>query len=164
MYCPRCNTENESEQKYCRRCGLPLAGVRRALDGRAEEALAEYKKGGGALSAAAVILTVCVLVALLNFFLSSEPRGYGVLINLLVGLLVTLPMIVSGLARVSRAERLLRDNGEDSATPQIREQTNGAESLPPAGQKIDPLEERMSGRNSVTEHTTVKLKRGAERR
>ena len=83
MYCPRCNTQNESEQKYCRQCGLPLTSIGLALEGRIDEALLEYQKGGGALSAAAVILMVCVLVALLNFFLSSEPRSYGVLINLI---------------------------------------------------------------------------------
>lgn len=160
MYCPRCNTENESEQKYCRQCGLQLIGIRLALEGRAEEALTEYKKGGGALSAAAVILMVCVLVALLNFFLSSEPRSYGVLINLLIGVLVALPMVIAGLVRVSRAGRLL---SEDSAPPLINKQTDGPEFLPPASHKIDPLAEGWSRPGSVTEQTTHKLKRGAER-
>ena len=160
MYCPRCNTQNEWEQKYCRRCGLPLGGIRLGLEGHTEEALSNYKKGGGALSAGNIILVVCVSVALLNFFLSSGPRNYGVLVNLLIGLLVGLPMIIIGLVRVSRAERLLK--GEGFAAPLIREKTDGAEFLPPAGHKIDPLAESLSPSASVTEQTTLKLKRGTE--
>lgn len=164
MYCPRCNTQNESKQKYCRQCGLPIIGIQLALEGRIDEALAEYKKGGGALSAAAVILMVCVLVALLNFFLSSEPRSYGMLINLLIGVLVALPMLIAGLVRVSRAGRLMRDKDEDVAIPLKEKQTDDPKFLPPASHKIDPLAEGWSRQASVTEHTTHKLKRGAERR
>ena len=160
MFCPRCNTQNESEQKYCRQCGLPLSSIRLALEGRAEEALSKYKKGGRALSAGTIILIVCVLIALLNFFLSSEPRNYGVLINLLIGLLVALPMIITGLVRVSRAERLLKD--KDLAIHLIRGQTDESALLPPASHKIDPLAESLSVQNSVTEQTTLKLERGAE--
>lgn len=156
MFCPLCNTQNESEQGYCRQCGLSLSSVRLAISGRAEEALSRYKKGGGALSAGAMILAVCVLIALLNFFLSSGPRNYGVLINLLIGLLVALPMIVSGMMRVSRAGGLLKD--EDIAVRQISERTDNPTSLPPGTRQIDPLAESSSARNSVTEQTTLKLK------
>ena len=162
MFCPRCNTQNESEQKYCRQCGLPLGSIRVALEGHAEEAFSKYQKGGGALSAGAITLIVCVLIALLNSFLSSEPRNYGALINLLIGLLVALPLIITGLVRLSRAERLLK--GKDLAIPLIRGQTDEPELLPPASHKIDPLAESMSAQNSVTEQTTLKLKRGAEHR
>lgn len=161
MYCPRCNTQNESEQTYCRQCGLQLGGVRLALEGRAAEAASQYKKGGGALSAGALILTVCVLVALLNFFWSSEPRNYGILINLLVGLLVATPIIVAGLVRVSRAERLLKDKvsgGSLTGRP-----THGPASLNPASHQNHIPVESSSSPNSVTEQTTLKLKRGAER-
>lgn len=156
MFCPLCDTQNESEQGYCRRCGLSLSSVRLAVNGRAEEALSTYKKGGSALSAGAMILAVCVLIALLNFFLSSGPRNYGMLINLLVGLLVALPIIISGMVRVSRAGGLLKD--EDVAVRQIRRQTDEPASLPPGTRRIDPLAESSSARNSVTEQTTLKLK------
>lgn len=156
MFCPLCNTQNESEQGYCRQCGLSLSSVRLAISGRAEEALSRYKKGGGALSAGAMILAVCVLIALLNFFLSSGPRNYGMLINLLIGLLVALPMIVSGMMRVSRAGGLLKD--EDIAVRQISGRTDNPASLPPGTRQIDPLAESSSARNSVTEQTTLKLK------
>ena len=160
MYCPRCNIQNKSEEKYCRQCGLPLGSVRLALEGRAEEATSQYKKGGGSLSAGAIILTVCVLIALLNFFLSSEPRNYGVLINLLIGLLVALPMIVAGLVRVSRAERLLKDKG--LAISLVGKQTDEPALLSPADHQNDLPVESLSSPNSVTEQGTLKLKRGAE--
>ena len=157
MFCPLCNTQNEAERGYCRQCGLSLSGVRLAVVGRAEEALSRYKKGGGALTAGAIVLIVCVLIALLNFFLSSEPRNYGTMINLLIGLLVALPMIIGGMVRVSRAEGLLKD--EDLAIRQIREQTGGPASLPSGTRKIDHSAESPSARNSVTEQSTLKLNR-----
>ena len=157
MFCPLCNTENESEQGYCRQCGLPLSGVRLAISGRAEEALSRYKKGSGALSAGAITLLVCVLIALLNFFLSSESRNYGTLVNLLIGLVVALPLIIIGMVRVSRAEGLLKD--EEFAIHQLRGQTYKPASLPSDTRRIVPLAESPSARNSVTEQTTVKLKR-----
>lgn len=162
MYCPRCNTQNEPEQAYCRHCGLSLSGVRLAIEGRAEETLSGYKKGAGAISAGAMILVVCVLIALLNLFLSSEPRNYGVLINLLIGLLVALPMIITGVVRVSRAGRLL--TGKDSAAHLIREQTDEPALLTSDTRRIAPLAEGLSAHNSVTEQTTLKLKRGKEPR
>lgn len=156
MFCPLCNTENEAGRGYCRQCGLSLGGVRLAVSGRAGEALSRYKKGGGVLSAGAVVLAVCVLIAVLNFFLSSEPRNYGTLINLLVGLIVALPMIIIGMARLSRAGTLLKDDG--ATTGQIKGRAGEPASLPPETRRIAPLAESSSAGNTVTEQTTLKLK------
>lgn len=158
MFCPLCSTENEAGRGYCRQCGLPLGGVRLAVSGRAGEALSRYRQGGGALSAGAVVLAVCVLVAVLNFFLSSEPRNYGTLINLFVGLVVALPMIIIGMARLSRAGALLKDDGAPNG--QIRGQAGEPASLPPGTRKIDPLAASSSAGDTVTEQTTLKLRRG----
>jgi hypothetical protein len=157
MFCPLCNTLNESEQAYCRQCGLSLGGVRLAISGRAGEALSRYQKGGGALSAGAVVLVVCVLIAVLNFFLSSEPRNYGTLINLLVGLVVALPLIIVGAARVSRAGALLKDDGATAG--QIRGPAGEPASLPPETRRIDPPAESPAAGNTVTEQTTLELNR-----
>lgn len=158
MFCPLCSTHNESQQGYCRQCGLSLGGVRLAVSGRAEEALSRYKKGGGALSGGTIVLIVCVLIALMNFFLSSGPRNYGVLINLLIGLLVALPLIISGMVRVSRAGGLLKD--EDLAIRQMRGQTDEPAPLPPGTGRIVPPAGSSSAGDSVTEQTTLRLKRG----
>lgn len=160
MFCPLCNTENEAGRGYCRQCGLSLGGVSLAVSGRAGEALSRYKKGAGALSAGALVLVICVTIAVLNFFLSSEPRNYGTLINLLVGLVVALPMIIVGTARVSRAGALLKDDKDDGATHQIRGRADEPASLPPGTRKLDPLAESPSAANTVTEQTTLKLRKG----
>jgi hypothetical protein len=161
MFCPICSTQNEAGRGYCRQCGLSLGGVRLAVSGRAGEALSRYKKGGGALSAGAAVLVVCVLIAILNFFLSSEPRNYGTLINLLVGLAVALPMIIVGMARLSRAGAALNDG--DATAGQVRGQVGEPASLPPDTRKLDPvaegLAESLTAGNTVTEQTTLKLKR-----
>lgn len=157
MFCPLCSTENEAGRGYCRQCGLPLGGVRLAISGRAGEALSRYKQGGGALSAGAVVLAVCVLVAVLNLFLSSEPRNYGTLINLLVGLVVALPVIVIGMARVSRAGALLKDDGATAG--QIRGQAEHPTSLPPDARTVALPADRSPAGSTVTEQTTLKLRR-----
>lgn len=157
MFCPRCSIQNETEQEYCRQCGLALSRIRLAISGRAGEALSRYKKGSGALSTGTIILIVCILIALLNFFLSSEPRNYGMLLNLLLGLLVALPMIISGLIRVSRAGGLLK--GQDPAVQRMRGQPGEPASLPPDTGKIHPSAASSATRNSITEQTTIKLKR-----
>jgi len=33
IFCPRCATENASDQSYCRQCGLGLSGIQWVLDG-----------------------------------------------------------------------------------------------------------------------------------
>jgi hypothetical protein len=158
MFCPLCSTENEAGQGYCRQCGLSLGGVRLAVSGRAGEALSRYKKGGGALSAGAVVLAVCVMVAILNFFLSSEPRNFGTLINLLVGLAVALPMIIVGAARVSRAGAMLK--GDGATDGQISGRAGEFAALPPETRHSDPVAGSPSAANTVTEQTTLKLRRG----
>jgi zinc ribbon protein len=39
MFCPNCGSENDQQKSYCRHCGLPLAAVRLAVDGRVDEAI-----------------------------------------------------------------------------------------------------------------------------
>src|SRR5918911_5169690 len=103
MFCPRCSIENNLEQKYCRKCGLQLTAARMALQGTVDEALAKYKKGARLLSGGSLFLILSALVALANVFLNSTPWNYGVVINLLIGLCVTVPMVGIGTARMRRA-------------------------------------------------------------
>lgn len=108
MFCPRCSAENNSEQKYCRQCGLPLTAARTALTGALDEALKTYKKGANSLSRGSVFLILSVMAALANILLMSGPWNYGVIINLLIGLLITVPMIVVGIVRLRGAQRVLQ--------------------------------------------------------
>lgn len=161
MFCPRCSAHNETEQKYCRQCGLPLVSVRLCIEGSMNEALIKYKKGGDLLSSGIITLLVFVLIALFNFFMSSEARNYGMAINLVLGLLITLPMIITGLVRVSRAQRLL--NQKDNSQIALNENSRQPEILS-AAHTTNSLLTSLPAPGSVTEQATLKLKQPEQRR
>jgi hypothetical protein len=95
MFCPSCATENQPEQKYCRRCGQPLAGVHLALEGRVDEAIKTLRIGEKTprvkfllLAAALLLLSITTIHALrtgapLAFLLMP---ACGLLLGLLIGL------------------------------------------------------------------------------
>ena len=112
MFCPRCSIENNLEQKYCRQCGLQLTAARIALQGTVDEALAKYRKGAMLLSGGSLFLILSALVALANIFLNSMPWNYGVVINLLIGLIVTVPIVGVGIVRMRSARRALQPGDE----------------------------------------------------
>ena len=150
MYCPKCTAQNETEQKYCRHCGLPLTILQLALEGRVDEGVAKYKKGGDLLSGSTITLGLCLFGALINILLIPSPWNvYAVVANSIVGLMVALPMVITGHVRLSRAKRLL--SSEDQAHRLMK-----AES-PPA-RVTDPLLSRIPIPSSVTEQTTLNLK------
>src|SRR3712207_2719722 len=108
MFCPRCGAENNLDQKYCRRCGLQLVAARIALQGSIDEALTRHKKGEDLLSGGSVTLVIFILVALANVLLNTGPWNYGVVVNLLLGLVITVPLIATGLVRLRRARLALQ--------------------------------------------------------
>ena len=95
MFCPNCAIENQTEQKYCRRCGQPLTGVHLALEGRVDEAIKALGIGEKTprikfvlLAAALLLLTIATIHALrtgapLAFLLLP---AWGLLLGLLFGL------------------------------------------------------------------------------
>jgi len=95
MFCPSCATENQPAQKYCRRCGRPLAGVHLALEGRVDEAIKTLRIGEKTphvkfilLAAALLLLSITTIHALrtgapLAFLLMP---ACGLLLGLLIGL------------------------------------------------------------------------------
>ena len=105
MYCPKCSAQNETEQKYCRQCGLPFTVLNLALEGRVDEAVENYKKSGGSLSFSTIILALCLLGALINLLLIPGPWNvYAVVANSIVGLVIALPMIIAGHVRLSACQ------------------------------------------------------------
>jgi hypothetical protein len=155
MFCPQCGTENSLAQKYCRRCGLQLAVARVAINGGADEALMRYKKGEWLLSGGSIFLILSVLAALMNIFLNSGPRNYGVIVNLLIGLIITGPMITAGIVRLRRARRTLQMKDEPSRLASVHslsEETPAA-SVHPTARLLTP----MAAPNSITEVTTRHL-------
>ncbi len=156
MYCPQCSAENRSKQRYCRHCGLPLSGVRSAIEGKTDEAITKYRKGGDLLVVGLIVLSISAVNVLFNLVMSSEARSVGAMVILILGLLISFPIIVTGLTRVALAERLLKakdqpepltNNNHEETEPQLR-----------AAPITDQLMQEFSSRGSVTEEATLKLR------
>ena len=157
MFCPRCSAENNLEQKYCRQCGLQLTAARIALHGGVDEALARYWSGEGLLAGGTIFLILSVLVALANFLLNSGPWNYAVIINLLIGLIVTVPMITIGMVRLRRARRALQLKGEQGqlASDHSQDEKTLAASPHPADRLLSAVEVPDSITEGTTRHLTT---------
>lgn len=153
MFCPQCGTHNDVQQRFCRQCGQPLATVRLVLDGSADEAIAKFRKGSDSVVGGLFTFCIFFVIALGAFFIGGP---WNSLINIVLGLIFSLPFIIKGTRRLREAERMLDE-----------QQTTGAPSLlaPPVRAAIhapattDPIDARPSLPNSVTEHTTLELTR-----
>ena len=155
MFCPQCGTENNLEQKYCRQCGQPVTDARIAVRGGAEEPLAKYQKGARLLSAGSLFLLLSVLAALANSLSRPGQRNYAVIINLLIGLIIAGPTIVTGMARLRCARRALRlkdERGQLASGHSPGEETFAASAHPTAR-----LLEQVAMPGSITEGTTRHL-------
>src|SRR6185503_1869931 len=100
-------------------------------------------------------LILSVLGALTNIFLNSGPRNYGVILNLLIGLIITGPMITAGIVRLRRARRTLQIKDEPSRLASVHslsEETPAA-SVHPTTRLLTP----MAAPSSITEGTTRHL-------
>lgn len=150
MFCPRCSTENLNEPKYCRKCGLHLTSVHMSLDGRMDEVIEQVRKGEGVLGGGAVTLVICVVAALLNSFFGSS-INFGVVINLSIALLVAVPMLYTGMTRITGAKRLIEGKAKS------KELENHTLVQLPAAPTTDPNLAIPAEAPSVTEHTTYEL-------
>lgn len=155
MFCPQCSAENNLEQKYCRRCGLQLTAARMALQGVVDEALTRYKQGAMLLSGGSIFLILSALVALANIFLNSVAWNYGVIINLLIGLIVTVPITGIGVVRLRRAQRALQPKDEMGQMAGDGSQRGDAPVAP--GHPTDRLLSPVTVQDSITEGTTRHL-------
>ena len=153
MFCPRCSAENNLEQKYCRQCGLQLTAARMALHGGVDESLSKYWRGEGLLAGGSILLILSVLAAIANIFLNSSQWNYAVIANLLIGLVVTLPMITIGIARLRRARRALELKDVPGKLASVHSQGALASSAQPTDRSLSPVE--VPG--SITEGTTRHL-------
>jgi hypothetical protein len=155
MYCPRCNAENNEEQRYCRRCGLSLTGVQWVLNGKMETIIEKVKKGENSLAGGAVTLAIFVIVALINILLTSGKSYMGVA-NLILGMLIAAPMIYIGSKRLERARKLIE--GENQPETITGKQVKELSTAPTTDRMLDLSQSPAS----VTEHTTYELSQPEE--
>lgn len=152
MFCPDCGTQNEREQKYCRQCGLSLAGVLQTLAGREHNVLAKYRGSETAVMAGATLLslfTIITLLVLIAGFLSNGVVYTGVLFPLLFVSLISLPLIWGGVVRLHRTNRMLKARSESEFLGEAQPEERVAL---PGALRAAPLRP-----GSVTEQTTREL-------
>jgi len=166
MFCPRCATENNETQKFCRQCGLSLGVARLALDGRAEDALPLVKN---AQATVGWCIGVVVLV-LLTLIFNAPPVWGAVMLATVVGLgLVPLALLITSAVQLARARRLFgapQSPGADEATVSLDPLNEAAATNPqlPPAPAADPLISDMRAPYSVVEDTTGRLREPGEAR
>jgi len=168
MFCPRCATQNKPDQKFCRGCGLSLSSVRLALEGKVDEAAAELKRSSDNLGGAVGTMGFFVLAAAINAFLWD----WGVLINLILGVLITIRWFHRGFKQMERVMKTLEGKEQPTASPaiapasqpnsQVEPMPQSELSLPPVPDTDPILAPPPPG--SVAEHTTFELKQPEPRR
>jgi len=154
MFCPRCGTENDLEQGYCRQCGQSLTDVRLALQGAATESLAKLKSSAqvmnGGIATLAVFTLVAVIITLLGIALGQPTLSTIAMINAAFGALIGLPLVIVGKSRVRRATQLLSGSPETRALD-VERRNEAITSCPQSDfNRLAP--------SSVTENTTLDLK------
>ncbi|MGH9767712.1 MAG: zinc-ribbon domain-containing protein [Blastocatellia bacterium] len=172
MFCPRCGAQNKLEQKFCRNCGLSLPFVRLALEGKGDEAAAELKRSYDNLGPAVGTLGFFILAALINFFLWD----WGTLINLVLGVLITIGWFHKGFKQMERVLKTLEGKGQEQSArpaitstnqsmPQVESTAQPELSLPPV-RDTDPIlaPPAPPAPASIAEHTTLELKAPEPRR
>lgn len=152
MFCPQCGTQNDARQSYCRQCGQPLATIRLALEGSADEALAKFKKGSDCVVGGLFTFGLFLINVVIAFLVGGV---WPAAIALVLGLLILLPFIIIGTLRLQQAERLLAERNKSDG-PSLGPSRRRQASLPTAP-PTDPLGANLSLPSSVTEHTTFEL-------
>ena len=151
MFCPSCATENQPEQKYCRRCGQPLTGVHLALEGRVDEAIKALGIGEKPPSVKYVLLAGALLllsITTIRSLVTGAPLAFLLMPawGALLGLLIVLSKRTFELRRV---KRLLNAGVEFKA---LTANTAASPDLTIASNSTAPAPV------SVTENTTLDLK------
>lgn len=149
MYCPDCATLNDTQTRYCRKCGRSLTGVQLALEGRIDDAIAKFKKSEDLLGLGLLVFALTMAGALFMLFLEG-PRPFSFIVVL--GLIVCLPIVLTGLIKVDRVRRLLE---QDAEPKQVGPNNKTNNALP--ARTTDPLEIVPELRGSVTDRTTLHL-------
>ena len=150
MHCPDCGTLNDAKPRYCRNCGRSLVAIPLALDGRIDEAVARFKKSEDTLAAGLLIFAIFMVGAILALF-TQGPRPFS--FSVLLGLIVALPFVITGLVRVDRVRRLMEPTGADAKQLGVNKEMDKA--LP--ARSTDRLEIDPELRGSVTDRTTLHL-------
>lgn len=162
MFCPQCATENDSQQGYCRECGLPLAGARLALERHLDQTLAEFEASRVSFRRARTFLIGALIWAVFAalFFLIGAPF-IRELLPLVIGVYIFLTLAsvfeVKGLKRFTRAYRQLTGNA--GSTGQFLGKSGREAAALPEGSTAGEIDAPVRIPSSVVEQTTLDLNR-----
>jgi len=150
MHCPYCGTLNDAQPRYCRKCGRSLTAVQLALAGRVDEAIAKFRKSQDLLVMGLFAFAICMFAAFILLG-SRGPLLFSFVV--ILALLVSVPLVLTGLIKLNRVRRLL--DAADTKSKQITSGNAADTALP--GRSTDPLEFVPEPRGSVTDRTTLHL-------
>lgn len=142
MFCPKCGMGNESRQRYCRQCGQLLTVVQLAIDGNAEESIEKYRKGSDSLIGGIAVFSIFFLISLIAYYFGGI---WASAIDLVIGLMISIPMIIKGVVAVKKADRMLIEEN----APRSKEIE--------AGRTTDKMRIEPAGGFSITEDKTLDL-------
>ena len=158
MFCPRCATENELEQGYCRQCGLSLSDVRLALEGNPSESLQKLHAGtrwmNGGIATLISFILIALLLSVLGIALGNPVLSSIAMLNVLLGALIGFPLVFVGKASVKRATRLLSGAQHQVGHGAPNSLQRPSELLTTG---LDKRAKNIHIPGSVTEHTTLDL-------
>jgi len=162
MFCPRCGTENDLAQKFCRQCGQSLSSVRLVLEGRVDEATAtlqtEQKPAQYRIRiAASAFLILTALAAILTGHRFGLKNLDSAAILLILALLVFMRLA----AKTRRVARLLDPDEQLTNLPSYH--SGNSDALLPEATTVALPTATPPAPLSVTERTTLELE-GRERR
>ena len=160
MFCPRCATQNDLAQNYCRQCGQLLSGARLDLEGGRPRSLEKLQQGERLIRNGTTVLIVfnliTLVVAIITLMLAGLAPGIlSIIVDLVLGLAIGVPMILVGKSRRRRASFL--SEGEIDSGHSLPDRTRQFDPLTTAGLSADV--KKLPAQGSVTEHTTLDLKR-----
>jgi hypothetical protein len=135
MFCPKCGVENLGERQYCRGCGHYLVPHQLAIEGRLSDVTVNIQAGAGLIRTGLILLGVNLLNIVINLLIMSDRSS--LIFHTVVAVLITLPLILVGFARVRTAKRLLTKEEKEGEAQQAIE-------APPASVTERPTLE-MSG-------------------
>lgn len=160
MLCPRCGTENNLEQSYCRQCGLALSIVRLAVEEHADEAWEKMRNARKTLLSGTGISAMQILILILGHMIGAIGGKFLVITPfdlIVLGILsiIGMPLIVKGVVEIERANNLLsgKDKTGKSSLANLKRSTTAL----PSADTVNSLDASLHFPDSVTEQTTVHL-------